>query len=140
MAQQDERDGGAKTGPGTGGGGSGPGVHFGSVDRSAFAIGDHNEVSYESHEGQAPVDETQRRLLAEVAELRADLLRLRRTERLEVLDAELVEVEGEIAAVGEAGATRLERLRAALTGAEGVTAMLASGAAVAETVRGLLGG
>ncbi|MFD3518555.1 hypothetical protein [Streptomyces sp. NPDC058657] len=107
---------------------------MGNVDRSAVSVGAHSHAETHNEEVVAPRDPDQERLLAEVRNLRADLARFHRTEAVEVLDAELVDTEAEIAATGAAGPPRLARLRAALTTAEGFTAMLASAAAVAQAV------
>ncbi|MFJ2739132.1 hypothetical protein ACIO3O_05645 [Streptomyces sp. NPDC087440] len=134
--QAQDDDAGRETGPGR------SEISFGTVSDSAFAIGDHNKVS-STHHGStdvAPRDEQQAELLLAVRNLREDLARCTRTGPVEVLDAELVATEDDITATGEAAPSRLARLRAALTTAEGVTAMLASGAAVGQAVGGLLGG
>ncbi|WP_031079380.1 hypothetical protein [Streptomyces sp. NRRL S-118] len=121
-------------------------VHIGSVTGSAFAVGDHNEVSTVNGLAAGPpaAEEQTAALLTAVRELRADLARLTSavTQRTEVavLDAELVAVEEEIEA-GDAVATgRLARLRAALVSAAPVVELLASGGAVATAVAALLGG
>ncbi|MFI0979922.1 hypothetical protein ACH4SP_23325 [Streptomyces sp. NPDC021093] len=116
-------------------------VNIGSVSDSAFAIGDHNDVRNEHHGRTtvAPRDEQQAELLRAVRNLRGDLARCTRTEPVDVLDAELAATEEDITGTGEAAPSRLARLRTALTTAEGVTAMLASGAAVGQAV-GVLGG
>ncbi|MFF0741112.1 hypothetical protein ACFYVL_12005 [Streptomyces sp. NPDC004111] len=117
-----------------------PSVRIGNVDRSAVSIGAHSRARTHNEEAVAPRDPAQERLLAEVRNLRADLARCLRTETVEVLDAELVGTEAEITTTGAAGPPRLARLRAALTTAEGVTAMLASAAAVGQAVGLLAGG
>ncbi|WP_431034117.1 hypothetical protein ACQYWQ_10895 [Streptomyces sp. P6-2-1] len=116
-----------------------PGVHIGSVEGSAFAIGDGNEVSYVRGE-TAPADETQAALLAAVTALRADLARFTRTPENAALDTELAAVEGEITAGGAASRGRLGRLRDAVDVAGPLVGALASGAAVVESLVALLGG
>lgn len=113
-------------------------VHIGSVTGSAFAVGDHNTVTQHQHAG--PADETQAELLQAVRELRADLARFVTSDATEVLDAELVSVADEIETSGAAEPGRLARLQQALTAAGTVTGTLASGVAVAEALRALLGG
>ncbi|MFF6907798.1 hypothetical protein ACFY9Q_17890 [Streptomyces sp. NPDC012389] len=113
-------------------------VHIGSVTGSAFAVGDHNTVTQHQHAG--PADEAQAELLRAVQELRADLARFVTSDDTEVLDAELVSVVDEIETSGAAGPGRLARLQQALTAAGTVTGTLASGVAVAEALRALLGG
>ncbi|MEU8893256.1 hypothetical protein [Streptomyces sp. NPDC048442] len=123
------------------GAGSGRVVNVGPVSDSAFAVGDHNDVRNEHHgrTAVAPRDEQQAELLLAVRNLRIDLTRCLRTETTAVLDAELAATEDDITGTGAAAPSRLARLRTALTTAEGVTAMLASGAAVGQAV-GVLGG
>ncbi|MGW7415549.1 hypothetical protein [Streptomyces sp. NPDC054863] len=120
-----------------------PGISVGPVTNSAFVVGDHNDVRNEHHgdSGAAavPRDADQAELLLAVRNLRADLARCTRTEPIAVLDAELVAAEDDITTTGAAAPSRLARLRTALTTAEGVTAMLASGVAVGQAV-GVLGG
>ncbi|MEV4877971.1 hypothetical protein [Streptomyces cyaneofuscatus] len=113
-------------------------VHIGSVTGSAFAVGDHNTVTQHQHAG--PADEAQAELLRAVQELRADLARFVTSDDTEVLDAELVSVVDEIETSGAAAPGRLARLQQALTAAGTVTGTLASGVAVAEALRALLGG
>lgn len=115
-----------------------PGVHIGSIDNSAVGVGDHNQVSYVA----APTpgtDAAQAELLAAIRELRADLGRFVETPQRQELDAELAAAEGEIDTTGAAGSGRLARLRQALDLATPLTASLASGAAVAQSVAALLG-
>lgn len=113
-------------------------VHIGSVTGSAVAVGDHNTVTQHQHAG--PADEAQAELLRAVRELRADLARFTASDTTEVLDAELVSVADEIETAGGAAPGRLARLQQALTAAGTLTGTLASGAAVAEALRALLGG
>ncbi|MFD5989044.1 hypothetical protein [Streptomyces cyaneofuscatus] len=113
-------------------------VHIGSVTGSAFAVGDHNTVTQHQHAG--PADEAQAELLRAVRELRADLARFTASDTTEVLDAELVSVADEIETAGGAAPGRLARLQQALTTAGTLTGTLASGVAVAEALRALLGG
>ncbi|MER6192441.1 hypothetical protein [Streptomyces cyaneofuscatus] len=113
-------------------------VHIGSVTGSAFAVGDHNTVTQHQHAG--PADEAQAELLRAVRELRADLARFTASDTTEVLDAELVSVADEIETAGGAAPGRLARLQQALTTAGALTGTLASGVAVAEALRALLGG
>ncbi|GAA1934100.1 hypothetical protein GCM10009837_69950 [Streptomyces durmitorensis] len=116
----------------------GAGIHIGSVE-GAFAIGDGNEVTY--YEAGGPVrDRAQEELLSAVRRLREDLRRAAVDGRTTALDAELAAAEAEIASPGGAGPGRLARLRTALADAGTGIGALASGAAVAESVRALLGG
>ncbi|MFI5902721.1 hypothetical protein [Streptomyces cyaneofuscatus] len=117
-------------------------VHIGSVTGSAFAVGDHNTVTQHQHQHQhaGPADEAQAELLRAVRELRADLARFTASDTTEVLDAELVSVADEIETAGGAAPGRLARLQQALTTAGTLTGTLASGVAVAEALRALLGG
>ncbi|WP_055566154.1 hypothetical protein [Streptomyces atriruber] len=114
------------------------GIHIGSVE-GAFAIGDGNEVTY--YEAGGPVrDRAEEELLSAVRRLREDLTRLSGDDRTAALDAELAATEAEITSTGGAGPGRLARLRTALADAGAGIGVLASGAAVAESVRALLGG
>ncbi|GAA2918188.1 hypothetical protein [Streptomyces mexicanus] len=110
-----------------------PGVSIGDVSHSTFAIGSHAHA--ESHHHTAPKDPTERELLDAVRELRADLARLRSTERTRELDEALADTENEITRTGTAGESRRQRLRELLTDAQSVLTLLAS----AGTVAGLLG-
>ncbi|GHD94577.1 hypothetical protein [Streptomyces naganishii] len=111
-----------------------PSVTLGNVSGSTFAIGSHARAV--SHHGTAPArDEATEQLLAAVRELRADLTRVRGTDRTAALDAELAGAEEEITATGQAGPTRRERLRALLADSQSLLNVLAS----AGTVAGLLG-
>lgn len=126
--------------PGTSGEGPGrPTVHIGSVDNSAVGIGDHNVVSNVRGTGPA-TDPAQAELLAAIRALREDLGRFVATPQNEALDAELATAEGEIGTAGAAAPGRLARLRQALDLAGPLTASLASGAAVAQSLAALLGG
>ncbi|MEW2346723.1 hypothetical protein [Streptomyces sp. NPDC006684] len=116
-----------------------PAVHIGSVEGSAFAIGDGNKVSY-VRGGTAPADQAQAALLAAVTALRADLARFTATPDNAALDTELAAVEGEITTEGAASRGRLARLRDAVDVAGPLVAALASGTAVAESLVALLGG
>ncbi|MFF0461044.1 hypothetical protein [Streptomyces mexicanus] len=110
-----------------------PGVSIGDVSHSTFAIGSHAHA--ESHHHTAPKDPAERELLDAVRELRADLARLRSTERTRELDEALADTENEITRTGTAGESRRQRLRELLTDAQSVLTLLAS----AGTVAGLLG-
>ncbi|MFK4067382.1 hypothetical protein [Streptomyces sp. NPDC029674] len=114
------------------------GVHIGSVE-GPVAIGDGNEVTYYAA-GGAGRDRAQEELLSAVRRLREDLRRAAVDARTTALDAELAAAETEIASTGGAGPGRLARLRTALADAGAGIGLLASGAAVAESVRALLGG
>ncbi|MFE9255121.1 hypothetical protein [Streptomyces sp. NPDC006879] len=130
--------------PGSGTPGPGPrpapAVSVGAVTGSAFAIGDHNTVTVASADGGARAPEVDR-LSAAVRELRADLSRLTARDAVAVahLDAELVEVEGEIEVSDTVSRSRLARLRGALVSAAPVVELLASGTAVATAVAALWG-
>ncbi|MET8553989.1 hypothetical protein ABZV64_03340 [Streptomyces sp. NPDC004959] len=115
-----------------------PAVHIGSVEGSAFAIGDGNHVSY-GRGGTAAADEAQAALLAAVAALRADLARFTETPHTVALDAELAAVESEITEGGAASGGRLARLREAVDVAGPLVAALASGTAVLQSLAPLLG-
>ncbi|MEU6439139.1 hypothetical protein [Streptomyces sp. NPDC047046] len=115
------------------------GVHIGSVEGSAFAIGDGNKVSY-VRGGAAPADQAQAALLAAVTALRADLARFTASPENAALDTELASVEGEITTEGAASRGRLARLREAVDVAGPLVGALASGAAVVESLLALLGG
>jgi hypothetical protein len=111
-----------------------PGVSLGNVSGSTFAIGSH--ASAVSHHGTAPGrDAATEELLTAVRELRADLTRVRATDRTAELDAALADTEDEITGTGQAGPTRRERLRALLADSESLLSVLASAGAVA----GMLG-
>ncbi|MET9800891.1 hypothetical protein [Streptomyces sp. NPDC006368] len=118
-------------------------VRIGSVTGSAFAVGDHNQVSAVNGASGAAREADLAELLASVRELRADLARLTAavTERepVAVLDAELVSVEEGIASGDTITPGRLVRLRDALVSAAPVVELLASGGAVATAVAALLG-
>ncbi|MFJ5261347.1 hypothetical protein ACIQAC_12880 [Streptomyces sp. NPDC088387] len=114
-----------------------PHVRIGDVSGSTFAIG--SRAHAESHHGTGPrTDQANAELLAAVRELRADLTRVRAGERTAELDAELAGAEDEIARTGAVGPTRLQRLRQLLTDSEALVGLLASAAAVATAVAGLL--
>ncbi|EGG46484.1 MULTISPECIES: hypothetical protein [Streptomyces] len=111
-----------------------PGVSVGNVSGSTFAIGSHARAV--SHHGTAPDrDAATEELLAAVRELRADLTRVRGTDRTAELDAALAETEEEITGTGRAAPTRRERLRELLADSESLLSVLSSAGAVA----GLLG-
>jgi len=111
-----------------------PSVTLGNVSGSTFAIGSH--ASAVTHHGTAPRrDAATEELLAAVRELRADLTRVRSTDRTAELDTALAETEEEITGTGQAGPTRRERLRTLLADSESLLSVLASAGAVA----GLLG-
>ncbi|MCF6522279.1 hypothetical protein [Streptomyces sp. JJ36] len=110
-----------------------PDVTLGDVSHSTFAIGSHARA--ESHHGVPPRDTASEELLAAVRQLRSDLTRMRGTDQTAELDAELAETEEEITRTGEAGPTRLQRLRQLLTDSEALVSLVAS----AGTVAGLLG-
>ncbi|MGW6457606.1 hypothetical protein ACWF94_17100 [Streptomyces sp. NPDC055078] len=115
------------------------GNHIGSVDNSALTFG-ANSTATTTNTTHAATDPAQQALLAAVRELRADLARFTAAPAAEVLDAELVAAEEEIAASGAVGRGRLERLRGGLASAGDLVAALGSGVAVAELVAALLGG
>lgn len=110
-----------------------PGVSIGDVSHSTFAIGSHAHA--ESHRTAAPRDAAAEELLIAVRELRADLRRVRASDRSRDLDAALADTEDEIARTGSAGERRRQRLRELLADAQSVLAVLGS----AGTVAGLLG-
>ncbi|MDG4864352.1 hypothetical protein P8605_40035, partial [Streptomyces sp. T-3] len=112
-------------------GGTGGGVHI-SNSQGAFAIGRGNRATQTTTGGAQPRDPAQEELLRAVREFRADLARLVANDQTTVLDAELADAEDEIAQSGAAGQGRLARLRQALTDAGAVTALVASGAGVAQ--------
>ncbi|ANH93052.1 MULTISPECIES: hypothetical protein [unclassified Streptomyces] len=110
-----------------------PGVRIGDVSHSTFAIGSHAHA--ESHRTAAPRDAAAEELLAAVRELRADLQRVRASDRSRDLDAALADTEDEITRTGSAGESRRQRLRELLADAQSVLAVFAS----AGSVAGLLG-
>ncbi|CAM5511535.1 putative protein OS=Streptomyces microflavus OX=1919 GN=G3I39_35295 PE=4 SV=1 [Streptomyces microflavus] len=114
-------------------------MHIGSVTGRALAVGDPNRPVTQHH-ARRTADESQAELLRAVQELRADLARFVASDTTEVLDAELVSVADEIETAGGAAPGRLARLQEALTAAGALTGTLASGVAVAEALRALLGG
>lgn len=119
----------------------GGGVRIGRVEGSAFAIGNDNTVTNTNNSGPSrEPDPAHAELLEAVRELRADLTRAVADDRTAALDAELAETESEIEEDGRASTGRLTRLRQALADADAVTAILASGATVAQAVAVLLGG
>ncbi|WP_328438911.1 hypothetical protein OHA71_20795 [Streptomyces sp. NBC_00444] len=106
----------------------------GGVHGSTFAIG--NQAHAESHHGAAaPRDEAVEELLKAVRDLRADLTRVRASDETAALAAALAETEEEIVTTGQAGPTRLERLRQLLNDSQALVGLIASAGAVA----GLLG-
>ncbi|MEV0603415.1 hypothetical protein AB0I82_29545 [Streptomyces sp. NPDC050315] len=115
------------------------GVHIGSV-HGAFAVGNDNTVTNYAAPQQPARDPAQEELLNAVRELRADLQRLTPAPETDALGAELADVQDEIERTGSASPGRLQRLRTALADAGAVTGLLASGAAVVQSVTGLLGG
>lgn len=121
--------------------GQGSGIHIGRVEGSAFAVGDNNTVTNTNRrDSGAETDPAQEQLLQAVRELRTDLARMVTNQQTDALDAELAETEGEIEQSGSASRGRLTRLRQALADADSVTAILASGATVSQSVAALLGG
>lgn len=111
-----------------------PNVRIGDVSGSTFAIGSHAHA--ESHHGAAPSrDPDTEELLRAVGELRADLARVRATDRTGELDTALADTEDEIRNTGRAGEGRLRRLRELLSDSAALTTVLTS----AGTVAGLLG-
>ncbi|MEU3709259.1 hypothetical protein [Streptomyces catenulae] len=109
------------------------------TNSGVVSVGDHNNVVQNSGAGPAP-DPAHAELLRAVGELRQDLARMVANPQVQALDGELADAETEIVTQGAAGRGRLDRLRAALTDAGSVVGLLASGAAVAEAVAGLVGG
>ncbi|EFG65216.1 hypothetical protein [Streptomyces sp. SPB074] len=116
-----------------------PAVHIGSVEGSAFAIGDGNTVSYAGG-GAAPADAAQAALLAAVTALRTDLARLTRNPDHAALDTELAAAEEEITTEGAASRSRLARLREAVDLSGPLVGALASGTALVDSLTALLGG
>ncbi|WP_225836131.1 hypothetical protein [Streptomyces sp. NK08204] len=109
-------------------------ISIGDVSNSTFAIGDHAHA--ESHHGtSAPRDPEAEELLGAVRELRADLARVRTTDRTEELDEALADTEEEITRTGQATPTRRERLRRLLDDSQALLTVLAS----AGTLAGLVG-
>ncbi|MGW3101043.1 hypothetical protein [Streptomyces sp. NPDC001100] len=110
-----------------------PNVSFGNVSHSTFAVGSNAQAV--SHHGTAPQrDEAAEELLKAVRELRADLARVRGTERTAALDAALADTEDEITRTGQAAPTRRERLRELLADSQALLTVLASAGAVAGLV------
>jgi len=110
-----------------------PNVSIGDVSHSTFAIGSHAQAV--SHHGTGPQrDEAAEELLKAVRELRADLTRVRGTDRTAALDAELADTEDEITRTGQAAPSRRERLRELLTDSQALLSVLASAGAVAGLV------
>ncbi|MDO0929452.1 hypothetical protein QQY24_30080 [Streptomyces sp. TG1A-8] len=90
----------------------------------------------ESHHGTtAPRDPGAEELLTAVRELRADLARVRATDRTAELDAALADTEDEIIRTGQATPTRRERLPGLLGDSQALLGVLAS----AATLAGLVG-
>lgn len=88
-----------------------------------------------SHHGAAPGrDQATEELLKAVRELRADLTRVRATDRTAALDAALADTEDEITRTGQAAPTRRERLRELLSDSQALLGVLASAGAVAGMV------
>lgn len=110
-----------------------PNVTMGDVSHSTFAIGSHARA--ESRHGEPALDETSEELLAAVRELRGDLTRMRAGEQTGELDTALAETEEEIVSAGQAGPTRLQRLRQLLTDHEPLVSLVAS----AGSLAGMLG-
>ncbi|MEV0217899.1 hypothetical protein [Streptomyces sp. NPDC050704] len=105
----------------------------GGVSHSTFAVGSHAHA--ESHHGTAGQrDQAAEELLKAVRELRADLTRVRADERTAELDAALADTEDEITRTGQAGPTRMERLRQLLADSQALVGLLASAGAVAGLV------
>ncbi|MFF8784212.1 hypothetical protein [Streptomyces sp. NPDC015125] len=117
----------------------GKGIHIGSV-RGAFAIGDHNAVTYNEGGAGPSADPAQEALLHAVRALRDDLSRAVESPQITALSGELAETEAEIEGSGAAGPGRRARLRTALADAGAVVGLLASGAAVSQAVAALAGG
>nr|WSY52360.1 hypothetical protein OG999_21075 [Streptomyces sp. NBC_00886] len=110
-----------------------PNVSFGDVSHSTFAVGSHARAV--SHHGTGPQrDEATEELLKAVRELRADLARVRATDRTAALDAALADTENEITRTGQAAPTRRERIRELLTDSQALLSVLASAGAVAGLV------
>lgn len=107
----------------------------GGVSQSTFAIGSQAHAESHHHAAEAPRDPAAEELLKAVRELRADLTRVRASERTAALDTALADTEDEITRTGQAGPTRLDRLRQLLQDSQGLLDLFASAGAVA----GLLG-
>ncbi|MEU6353966.1 hypothetical protein ABZ896_32320 [Streptomyces sp. NPDC047072] len=107
----------------------------GGVHGSTFAIGSHAHAESHHGVGASGRDAATEELLAAVRELRADLTRVRATDRTAELDTALAETEEEIVTTGQATPTRRERLRQLLDDSQALVGLIASAGAVA----GLLG-
>ncbi|MGP4010161.1 hypothetical protein [Streptomyces sp. 4N124] len=107
----------------------------GGVHGGTFAIGNQAHAESHHHAAAAPRDQAAEELLKAVRELRADLTRVRASDETAALAAALAETEEEIVTTGQAGPTRLERLRQLLNDSQALVGLIASAGAVA----GLLG-
>ncbi|MFJ6084053.1 hypothetical protein ACIQI8_21880 [Streptomyces sp. NPDC092369] len=112
-----------------------PNVSFGNVSDSTFAIGSHAHAESHHHHGAAGErDQATEELLAAVRELRADLERVRASDRTAALATELEETEAEITGTGAVGHGRRQRLRELLADSQSLLNVLASAGAVAALV------
>jgi hypothetical protein len=110
-----------------------PKVTMGDVSHSTFAIGSHARA--ESSQGGPARDAASEELLAAIRELRGDLTRMRVGEQTAELDTVLAETEEEIVSAGQAGPSRLQRLRQLLADSEPMVSLVSS----AGSLAGLLG-
>ncbi|CAM5259364.1 hypothetical protein GCM10010329_05140 [Streptomyces spiroverticillatus] len=116
------------------------GPRFGTVNNSAMSFGANSRADTSNYFGGAAPSPEHQKLLTEVQALRDDLARLAATREIEVLDAELVTAEAELATTGQAPRPLLDRVRHALTAAGPIAASFASAVALGESLTALLPG
>ena len=107
----------------------------GHLTGGALATGAGSEAVYDA----THIDAAHRQLLEGIAELRQHLTLLARNADVDAADGELAGVQDEITRTGHAEPGRLRRLRDRLTDTNTALAALASAAAVAQAIQGLVG-
>lgn len=109
----------------------------GSINGNGNATGHGARASYTST--SAPADPSHEALLQAIRCLRDDLRRYSDTRETQVLAASLEEAEQQVTDSGRAEPNLLNRLRAALEGANGALGALTSATTLGTVVAGLLG-
>lgn len=107
----------------------------GHLTGGALATGEGSEAVYDA----THIDAAHRQLLEGIVELRQHLTLLARNDDVDAADGELAGVQDEITRTGRAEPGRLRRLRERLTDTSTALAALASAAAVAQAIQGLVG-
>jgi hypothetical protein len=101
----------------------------------AIAAGEGSEAEHKA----VRVDAAHQALLVAITRLRGDMKVLATSEAVAAADGELAGIQDEITLTGRAEPGRLRRLLALLKRGDTILAALASAAAVAQAVQGLVG-